>query len=466
MLFKKVIFPMFLLFYLAIPAFANDADQFSGMQDTSVISSSLAGAIQHAIGNPLTTTQTVTPALKEVLPVTTTTTSLTTESFPFTSIVPVTTTTQVQTGSWEMQSFMHDAPVLNLFYSTLQTMTESQFQAEIPIVPSIAGMRVVQLNGNSYLSLQNGTLGIACETSACIPASAVTLLTPVGKPVVTYNGQTIYTYVDSVPTKESIQVNFNYSTNAFSPAPANGDYTGKLVTVVPTSTPTSLIQQEYIAYTAGYKAGSPTVIGTANRYFYPQYVSTGSGYLTLTPSSVVQLNTPGYATPSVLTSIPIYSTSTSTSLKPVTTTSTVTVPTTTSSTTFKTVYIPLKSLSVASSVHLSGSNFTTYTSTVVGPPVSTKTTLIKSAPVVVPLSSRWNSLPGPGSPTLLQLSPWSNPISLIASLGIGAILPSHAKAVWFGQIAKNHPFMSERRLRAPAPVHVLRHQKNSIIHHI
>lgn len=455
-LFKKMLFPIFLLVFSAMPAFADDLDPGPEIQDTSVISSSLSGAIQHAIGNPLASTQTVTPALEEVVPVTTTTTSLTTETFPFTTFVPVTTTTQIQTGTGQEMFFMHDSPLITNFLSTSQTMTTSQLQSLIPLNASVFGFN--KINNQYFLPVAGQLNDSACAT-ACIPASAYTILTPTGRSVGVINGgTTVYSFDVNIPMRESIQVTYNTSTNKFSQAPADHDYTGKMVNFYST-TNSNLSSQQNAAFQAGYKFYGGVQQVTPVFQGYPiANIVTPTG--TIQPTAFTRETSAAWSASAIVTTVPIYSTSTSTSFKPVTTTSTETIPITTSITTFKTVFIPLKN----SQIHLSASSFTT--STIVGPPILTKNTLIKSAPVVAPLSTRWNSLPGPGSPTLLQLSPWSNPISLVASLAIGAVLHGHAKSVWFGQIAKNHPFMGRRSLHAPAPAHVSHHQKTSIIHHI
>jgi hypothetical protein len=445
----RYLFLAVLLVFSVVPAFADDPSTSPDLPATSVISSSLSGAIQHAIGNPLASTQTVTPAIEEVVPVTTTTTSMTTESFPYTSIVPVTTTTQIQTGTVAVQQFMHDPSFFIPFQSTLPTMTTSQFQSIIPYNYQYLGL--VRLDNQYFMT--NLLSNPICAT-ACLPANSLTIPTPTGLPVGSLDGKTVYSYDLKISGRESVQVIYHPLTNSFTPAPADHDYTGKTVTFYsPTSA--SLSSQEYASYQAGYK-----------NYSGKQEVTTGKPYFVITsvatPTGTIQAPGVDYATgqawgaKSVITNVPTYSTTTSTSFKPVTTTSTVTVPVTTSSSTFKTVYIPLKS----SAIHLSASTFTT-----VGPPISTKITSIKGSPVVAPLTTRWNSLPGPGSPTLLQISPWSNPISLVASLAIGAVLPGHSKSVWFGQIAKNHPFMGGKSLRAPTPIHVSHHPKTSI-HHI
>lgn len=337
----RYLFLAVFLVFSVVPAFADDPSTSPDLPATSVISSSLSGAIQHAIGNPLASTQNVTPAIEEVVPVTTTTTSMTTESFPYTSFVPVTTTTQIQTGTAEVQQFMHDPSFFIPFQSTLPTMTTSQFQSIIPYNYQYLGLVKVD---NQYF-MPNVLSNPICST-ACLPANLLTIPTPIGLPVGTIDGKTVYSYDLKNSSGESGQVIYHTSTNSFTPASADHDYTGKTVTFYST-TSASLSAQEYAAAQAGYN------------YSGKQEVSTGSPYSVITsvatPTGTIQAPGGDYATgqawgaKSVITNVPTYSTTTSISFKPVTTTSTVTVPVTTSSTTFKTVYIPLKS----SAIHLS-----------------------------------------------------------------------------------------------------------------
>jgi hypothetical protein len=52
----RYLFLAVLLVFSVVPAFADDPSTSPDLPATSVISSSLSGAIQHAIGNPLAST--------------------------------------------------------------------------------------------------------------------------------------------------------------------------------------------------------------------------------------------------------------------------------------------------------------------------------------------------------------------------------------------------------------------------
>lgn len=178
-----------LLVFSVTPAFADDPATPPDLPATSVISSSLSGAIQHAIGNPMASAQTVTQVLEEVVPVTTTSTFMTTESFPSTSLVPVTTTTQIQTGTSQVQQFMHDPSGFVPFQSTLQTMTTAQFQSIIPYNYKYLGL--VKLDNQYFMT--NVLSNPVCAT-ACLPANSLTIPTLTGLPVGTLNGKIVYSY--------------------------------------------------------------------------------------------------------------------------------------------------------------------------------------------------------------------------------------------------------------------------------